>query len=241
VLVRRCARALLVLVVAVAPWASNAPSARADGDPASDVLLYQGAFFPYSAPSTAAKARLLGAVAAARRAGFPIRVAVVQARQDLGADPELFGTPQVYARFLDAELVSTGYTGALVVVMPQGFGVAPGGRVARGSTKLVPRPIAPLRRAIAPLRPPATTDPDALTVAGVAAVRAVAAATGHPLPSHIRPVAPPSTTPPTRYQPPGSSRSSTFLISGGLAIGALVGIAMIGIGIRRGRRPGPDI
>jgi hypothetical protein len=230
-------RALLVVAVSGCACLATAAPARADGDPASDVLLYQGAFFPYSSPSTAAKVRLLGAAAAARKAGYPIRVAVVQARQDLGADPELYGTPQVYARFLDAELVSTGYTGALVVVMPQGFGVAAGGRVRPGSTRFVPRPLGPLRRAIRPLRAPNTTDPDGLTLAGVGAVRAVAAATGHPLPVHIRPVAPPTTTPPTRYQPPRSSQSS-FLITGGLAFLALVAIAMIGVGVRRARHPG---
>ena len=38
--------------------------------------------------------------------GFTVRVAVIQSKQDLGADPELFAQPQLYARFLDAELRS---------------------------------------------------------------------------------------------------------------------------------------
>ena len=126
--VRWCARVLVVLAVAVSALAAAAVPARADGDPASDVLLYQSAFFPYAAPSSSAKSDLLSTVAAAKRAGFPVRVAVIQATQDLGADPELFGTPQLYARFLDSELLSANYLGVLIVVMPQGVGIAGGGR-----------------------------------------------------------------------------------------------------------------
>ncbi len=120
------ARAVLAASLVVAACAATAAPALADGDPASDVLLFQPAFFPYAPPSAGAKAELLGAVAAAKKAGYAIRVAVIQSRRDLGADPELYAKPQLYARFLDAELRSAGYFGALAVVMPQGFGVAPG-------------------------------------------------------------------------------------------------------------------
>ena len=67
--VRWCARGLLVLAVAVSAWVAATAPALADGDPASDVLLYQTAFFPYAAPSAAAKSDLLSTVAAPRRPG----------------------------------------------------------------------------------------------------------------------------------------------------------------------------
>src|SRR5947209_3178380 len=97
---RTHARAAACIALAAAVLGTVAAPARGDGDPASDVLIYQQAFFPYVSPSDSAKAKLSAAVEAAKRAGYPVRVAVIQQRQDLGADPELFGKPQLYARFL---------------------------------------------------------------------------------------------------------------------------------------------
>jgi hypothetical protein len=227
---RRCG--LLAIVLASVAASPAAPAALADGDPASDVLLFQNAFFPYSAPSNAAKGQLLGAVAAARRSGFTVRVAVVQARRDLGADPELFARPQLYARFLDAELRSTGYGGALLVVMPQGYGVAAGGSAATA------RPAGPLAAAAGRLTPPATTDPTALTRAAVTGVKALAAAAGHPIKGPIASVKPPTVVTSTPAASGGSS--STLLLGGGLVILALLAMGMIGIGIRRGRPTDPE-
>jgi hypothetical protein len=233
---RWCGRGLLALFVAAAVCAGAAtPAALADGDPASDVLLFQPAFFPYSGPSAAAKGELLGAVAAAKRAGFTVRVAVISSKRDLGADPELFGQPRLYARFLDAELRSARYLGALVVVMPQGYGTAAGGTLNAAGTKFTPRPAGPLLRAAARLRPPAGADPDTLTRAGVAAVRAVAAAAGHPIRGKITSVAPPAVATP----PSGSGSSRTLELGAGLAVLALAAVAMIGIGLRRGRPSEP--
>lgn len=232
---RPCPRGPVALLLVVLAWAVAAPAARADGDPASDVLLYQHAFFPYASPSSGAKAELLGAVAAAGRAGFTVRVAVIQSKQDLGADPELFAQPQLYARFLDAELRSARYLGALVVVMPQGYGVAAGGSLSHDGRKYTPRPAGALLRAAARLQPPRSTDPDTLTNAGVAAVRAVAAAAGHPIHGRITKV---SLNP--SGQPAGSGSSAgTLELAAGLAVLALAAIAMIGIGIRRSRASEP--
>ena len=59
----------LVLVVALAAL-TGAGVARADGDPASDVLYTGRVFFPYSAAtSKSAQATLLSTVAASERAG----------------------------------------------------------------------------------------------------------------------------------------------------------------------------
>jgi hypothetical protein len=239
--VRWCARVLVVLAVAVSALAAAAGPARADGDPASDVLLYQSAFFPYAAPSSSAKSDLLSTVAAAKRAGFPVRVAVIQATQDLGADPELFGTPQLYARFLDSELLSANYLGVLIVVMPQGVGIAGGGRLIDHNRKFKPRPIGKLKQALAQVPPPHTTDPDTLTATGVAAVRAVAKAAGHPVPENIPTVKVPSN--PTTQGAPGSSGSSstTLVLGAGLAVLALAAVSIIGLGVRRSRASEPPL
>jgi hypothetical protein len=231
----RCAGALAALALAAAVAGTAAAPARADGDPASDVLLFQPAFFPYTAPSAGAKAELLGAAAAVRRAGYPIRVAVIQSRQDLGADPELYGNPRLYARFLDAELVSAGYTGALVVVMPQGFGVSAGGRFTNHRRTFVRLPAAPLERALAHVAPPRGNDPDMLTAAGVAGVRALAAAAGHPIPDKV--AAPPVTGSATAPRN-GSGSSPPVALWAGLGVLAVAAVGMIGIGIRRSRAAG---
>ncbi len=111
-----------------------AVSARADGDPASDVLVAEDVFLPYTPPVSAAlTAAVNETVRRAHAAGFPIKVAVIESPIDLGADPELFGGPGRYARFLDTEIT---YNSAppLLVVMPQGFGTvgtAPAAALAR--------------------------------------------------------------------------------------------------------------
>jgi hypothetical protein len=232
---RPLARAVLAVSLAAAAWAAAAAPALADGDPASDVLLFQPAFFPYAAPSNDAKAQLLGAIAAAKRAGYTIRVAVIQSRRDLGANPELYAKPQVYATFLDAELRSARYFGALAVVMPQGFGVAPGGTLTHRGKRFEARPLGPLLRAITPLAPPRTTDPDALTLAGVTAVKRIAAAAGHPIKGPIAKVEP-TTSGPSGSSGSGSSFTSIGL-AGGLVVAALLAIGLIGLGIRRSRPP----
>jgi len=227
---RLLACAVVAVSLALAACAATASPAMADGDPASDVLLFQPAFFPYAPPSNDAKAELLGAVAAAGKAGYRIRVAVIQSRRDLGADPELYAKPQLYAKFLDAELRSAGYLGALAVVMPQGFGVAPGGRLSHDRKRFIPRPIGPLERAVRRLQPPGTNDPDTLTAAGVTAVKAISAAAGHPIKGTIAKVEPSGS---------GSSGAGTSFTSiglaGGLVVAALGAIALIGIGVRRNR------
>lgn len=228
---RLLARAVLAVSLAATACAASAARALADGDPASDVLLFQPAFFPYAAPSDGAKAQLLGVVAAAKRAGYTIRVAVIQSRRDLGANPELYAKPQIYAKFLDAELRSARYFGALAVVMSQGFGVAPGGALTNGGKRFETRPIGPLLRAIAPLQAPGSTDPDTLTLAGVTAVKRIAAAAGHPIKG---PIAKAPVESPGNSSGSGSSFTSIGL-AGGLVLAALVAIGLIGVGIRRAR------
>ena len=102
---------------------AGAPAARADGDPASDVLASQPAFVPGDAGLTAARQQQLAALLGeASRAGYPVRVAIIAGGADLGSVTELWRMPGPYARFLGQEL-SQVYRGELVVVMPQGLGV----------------------------------------------------------------------------------------------------------------------
>ena len=112
----------LVLVAAVLVAAAVAPSARADGDPGSDVLVYQDLFAGSDAGlPVQQQLELGGLLKATARAGAPVRVAIIASRLDLGAVTGLWRNPRAYARFLGIEL-SLVYKQRLLVVMPNGFG-----------------------------------------------------------------------------------------------------------------------
>lgn len=148
---------LVLFALVVAALAGLAGTARADGDPASDVLYFQDVYLPYAKPSAGAAAKLATTVAAANRAGFRIKVAVIQAEQDLGSVPSLFNRQDLYARFLGAEL-KTFYAQRLLVVMPAGFGVYNAGKGVDAE-----------RAALAGIAV-ASPGPDDMTAAAVAAV-----------------------------------------------------------------------
>ena len=75
--------------------------ARADGDPASDVLASQTAFVPADAgASTVQLARVAAVLEGAARSGYAIRVAVIPSATDLGSVTALWRQPANYARFL---------------------------------------------------------------------------------------------------------------------------------------------
>ena len=115
-------RAVVCLLAAIAAGGAVASAARADGDPGSDVLVFQNLFVGSDAGvSVAQQAQLGGLLTDAARAGFPIRVAIIADRFDLGAVTALWQKPQSYARFLGLEL-SLSYKQRLLVVMPDGFG-----------------------------------------------------------------------------------------------------------------------
>jgi hypothetical protein len=105
-----------------------ATAARADADPASDVLYTGDVFLPYEPVSRAAAAELRGAVRSARKEGKPLKVAVIATKRDLGGVPTLFGDPRYYARFLGAELQFL-YSGKLLVIMPQGAALSERGKL----------------------------------------------------------------------------------------------------------------
>ena len=156
----------LVLALAVSAWLARV--ARADGDPASDVLATQTLFLPQDAGLSAAQqAQLERLLQETARANFPLRVAVIASASDLGSVTELWRQPATYARFLGEELSLT-YRGTLLVIMPNGFGVFDRGlavAVARAALRSIP---------------PAAAVP-ALGSTAVEAVRRLAAAAGHPV------------------------------------------------------------
>jgi hypothetical protein len=157
-----------MLCAVVAALVLSPAAVPADGDPASDVLLGQNVFYPYQPPVSASLQSALNAeTAAAARAHFPIKVALIASPVDLGVITQLFAKPQQYAKFLDQE-ISYPSPQPLLVVMAAGYG-----------TEGLP-PAA--RAAVATLRAPAGETSDDLAQAAVTAVQAMARAAGHPLP-----------------------------------------------------------
>jgi cytochrome oxidase Cu insertion factor (SCO1/SenC/PrrC family)/thiol-disulfide isomerase/thioredoxin len=115
--------ALLALLLAIVACIALPALASADGDPGSDVLLEQNLFFGSDAGISVKQQlsldRLLQATATA---GAPVRVAIIAQKDDLGTVTPLWQKPQPYAEYLGYELSNT-YTGRLLVVMPNGYGV----------------------------------------------------------------------------------------------------------------------
>jgi len=133
-LVRR--RVLLAAIAILTCAATVASSARADGDPASDVLYVADVFVPYPPPPKATVAALKRNVAAAFAKHYRVKVAVIANASDLGAVPELFNKPTQYAKFLGQE-ISPIFVGPLLIVMPAGFGIYDGGRSIAAEQKVL--------------------------------------------------------------------------------------------------------
>ena len=156
---------LIALLVALALPAA----ARANGDPASDVLPFSQVFLPYEAPiSGSAASQLKKTVAAANAKGYKVRVAVIPFTGDLGTAVSLWRHPQLYAEFLGKEIAFV-YPHRTLIVMPSGFGVYNGGK-----------PVTKELQALKTVKPGAT--PTELTGSAADAVRAMAAAHSVTLP-----------------------------------------------------------
>jgi hypothetical protein len=176
---RLAAAAVAVLVVAGAVLAAGPGPTRAfaDGDPASDVLVYQPVFFPYKPAPHALQSHLVGLVRSANQQGYRIRIAIVQSRRDLGSVPALFGTPTVYARFLSSELSSI-WRDRVLVVMPDGYGLAQDAHLVRsasGVERIKASTKGPDEAVLRHLARPAGGSPAALVTAAERALRALAA------------------------------------------------------------------
>jgi len=178
--------------------------ARANGDPASDVLPFSTVYFSIKNPQSAASGRdLVKITQITAKKKHPIRVAVIAMPSDLGLIQSMWRKPQMYAHFLGAELVQFArYKGTTLIAMPNGYGVY-GPLAGKG------------RPALARLPKPGTSDLDKLGEDAATATRRVAAANGDVLP-------PPSS---------GSSGTPTWAIAaaalGGVAlVGGLVFFAL---------------
>jgi hypothetical protein len=190
----RVAALVVLAAAAVTTWRSG--PARADGDPASDVLATQSLFLPEDAGVPAGRQdQLVPLLANAQRSGVPLRAAVIASAADLGSVTEFWGRPRLYARFLGQELALV-YRGPLIVVMPGGFGLYQPGKPVPGG-----------QSALAALRPARSVP--GLGAVTLAAVQRLAAAAGHPLTV-------PSVSSPTA---PGSSDTVSWLV---FAAGAIL-------------------
>ena len=143
-----------------------APAARADSDPASDFLPTSNVFYPYTPTiSSKLKAELQGATAAAKKAGYPLKVAIIATAADLGGVPMLFNQPARYAGYLGREISFNGKAQPLLVVMPIGLGTFEAGPKATA--------------AIAGIK--VGKGVDGLANAAIEGVVKLAAAAGHPI------------------------------------------------------------
>lgn len=161
---------LTLLVTALGP----ASAARADGDPASDVLLSQDVFLPY-APNTVSKpmaGALTETVKRAAKRGFGVKVAVVADARGLGSAGQLVSEPQRYADLLTQELSVNGTHGRGVSA-PRVLAVLPSGI---GGNNLGDR----AGDALGDLVPPADGGGDGLARTAAVAVGRLAAAEGKP-------------------------------------------------------------
>jgi hypothetical protein len=160
-------RALLAALLALTAVAVTAPAALADADPPSDVLLLQDVYYPYQPPVADRLRRTLdGVVAQSQKAGYPVKVAMVESPVDLGAIPQLFGRPAEYAPFLGRE-ISFKTKGPLLVIMPAGiatFNVS-----------------AKAQKAIESIKLDQSQQSNGLAVAAIEAVPKMATASGHPV------------------------------------------------------------
>jgi hypothetical protein len=244
----RAARSALALAALCTCLASPAPS-MADGDPPSDVLLYQEWYLPFRSPSASAKASVTAVVAGANQVGYPIRVAIIQSRTDLGSIPQLFGKPQTYASFLAQEL-AFGYRKRVLVVMPAGYGFSPGlvkatGAQADSGTGYAPLPDRAELRLLRSLAKPAGPSSDQLAAAAGKAVRALARAAGHPLTAHQpvptgQPGSSSGASPPSQGGSSGSISAARIAVAAAAALAVLaVGLGTVALVLRRTQRSAP--
>jgi hypothetical protein len=197
---RRCGTpAALLAIVALFAMARVTP-ARADGDPASDVLVTENVFVPIELSISRQTNELQSLLAAAARAGFPIRVALIDSPKDLGTVTSLWRNPVAYSHYLGTELSLAFPHGQVAVVMPNGIGVYAGGLA----------PTAAERAVAAQL--PAPGSGAALVTGAIGAVERLATAEGHPL-------SPAAAGRSTRPPAPGGAATETWLA---LGLGALL-------------------
>jgi hypothetical protein len=153
----------IAALAALATALAGAPAARANGDPASDILLQRDVFFSYDRPASNGVARALLELTRRTRAdGWPVKVAIVATRNDLGTWAAVFDRPGQYADILAQELRGP----RLLVVMRSGFGT-------QHMSGAANRALAALQRV--------RGDGDRMGRLALTAVARMAAADGHPV------------------------------------------------------------
>src|SRR4051812_34868154 len=127
-----------VAAVAVAVLALGAPSAaRANGDPASDVLPEQPVFWGSALDlKSKAAAQLDALVKESAARGYPINVAVISRLEDMGSADYLYNDPDNYADYVAGEIACC-IDGRVLIVMPGGLGVTDIGHSSAAERKLV--------------------------------------------------------------------------------------------------------
>jgi hypothetical protein len=168
-------RRLLPVLAVIATLVLLPATARADGDPASDVLLLQDVYLPYAPGVPPALGKTItDLLKTTRKAGFPLKVAIIAGPKDLGAVPQFFARPQSYAPFLESEIAFNAKK-PLLVVMPTGYGGA--GLAKRTQVGLTG------------LAPPKSAAGGDLGRAALAAIVKLSKADGHPVPAPTLPKA----------------------------------------------------
>jgi hypothetical protein len=201
-----------MLLAAVTGALLCAPVARANGDPASDYLLTQSVFLPFTQTIDRNQVKRLDALLKeANTQHYRIRVALILSPSDLGTAFSLFDKPQKYAEFLGLEL-SYVYRDRLLVVMPKGYGYSVSGDPDSKPAQVLKRLPAPGRNATKEVE------------AAIVALQRLAAAEGHKLPV------------------PKGSQGSTSRDRLTIAAAATAGIALIAAFVlfrRQSRAPKP--
>jgi len=235
---RRLCGCLLALA-SVLTFLVAAPAARADGDPASDILPTEDVYYGYGIDlRSKAAAQLPAMLATARENGYEIKVALISGFVDLGIATWMWLDPREYARYLGEEL-SLVYSGRLLVLMRNGYGVYYGGKVPGKE-----------RRVIARLEPPGRAAH--FLASAIRGVQALAAADGVKLrvpdvtpppggikmgQAHPSPTAAPDSslteTPTVTPAPPASGTSGAWLFL--VPVGLFVVAALAAIGFARRR------
>jgi hypothetical protein len=166
----------LLPVLAIAAALALAPAtASADGDPASDYLLTQDVYLPLPPGVPPDLGRTItDLLKETRKAGFPLKVAIIAAPKDLGAVPQYFNRPQSYAPFLESE-IAFNTKKPLLIVMPIGYGVA---ALPKGTGS-----------ALQGFAPPKSASGEDLGRAAVGAIVKLSKAAGHPVPAPKIPTA----------------------------------------------------
>jgi hypothetical protein len=127
-------RALLAALVLLA---LAAPAARADGDPASDVLPEQPVFYGSALDLKSKQAAQLDAlVKQAKSQGYDINVAVISRLEDMGSATQFWGDMDNYGAFLAGE-IGCCVKGRLLIVMPAGYGVTYLGHSSTADRKVI--------------------------------------------------------------------------------------------------------